>query len=251
MALVELSDLDTRHFGVRAARVANVTADTLPRILDRCHEERIQFLIARCDASDVAAAQAMCAQRFGLMDTLVYWDRPLTIPLAESRTTVVVRPVRRDEIASVCEIAEQAFTGYVGHYHADPRLDRARCVGVYVSWAERSCLSREVADDVLVGEIDGRIVGFITVRGGETGTAMVGGVRPDARGLGVYRTLLESSVRWCTAAGSQRMEISTQVTNNATQKVWGRLGFQPHHAEYTFHKWFDDASSLPAKEDRR
>ena len=42
------------------------------------------------------------------------------------------------------------FSGYLGHYHADPRLDRAKCDEVYLSWAERSCVDPSVASKVLV-----------------------------------------------------------------------------------------------------
>jgi hypothetical protein len=46
-------------------------------------------------------------------------------------------------------------------------------------------------------------------------------------------------MRWCLEKGASRMLIPTQVNNMPSQKVWCRLGFEPSHAQYTFHKWFD------------
>ena len=61
-------------------------------------------------------------------------------------------------------MATEAFRGYYGHCHADQRLDRAKCDEVYRDWALRSCLSRDVADQVLVAVLDGSIVGFGDLR---------------------------------------------------------------------------------------
>lgn len=240
LALVEISDLDTVRFGIRTARTTDVTAGSLPRVLDFCRNEDVRFLIARCNAADLAAARAMCAAGFDLMDTLVYVERSMSDPPPRSSGPTVVRPAKPDDVPIIEAIARESFSGYVaGHYHADPRLDPAKCADVYVSWALRSSRG-EAADITFVGELDGRVAGFLGVRGGETGTATVGGVTADARRRGVYRTLIEEAVRWCTAAGSTRMLISTQLANPVSLNTWLRLGFRTSGGAHTFHKWFDD-----------
>jgi GNAT superfamily N-acetyltransferase len=65
------------------------------------------------------------------------------------------------------------------------------------------------------------------------------GVAPSARGKGIAQALMLGALEWCQTKGLRRMLISTQITNLASQKVWVRLGFEPSHAFYTFHKWFD------------
>jgi len=108
-------------------------------------------------------------------------------------------------------------------------------------WAFRSCVSRDVADEVLVAHVAGSIIGFFTLRlnSPEEGEAVVGGVAPSARGRGIYRSFIIHGMEWCLSQGATRMLVSTQITNIAVQKVWTRLGFEPSHAYYTFHKWFD------------
>lgn len=244
LALVQLSDLDTNHFGIRSARTADVTTDSLPGILEFCRNERVRFLIARCDARDLRAAHAMTAAGFDLMDALLYAERPMSDPPPRSSPPTVVRPARAEDGPIIEAIARESFTGYDGHYHADPRLDPAKSTDAYVSWALRS-LSGEAADATFVGEVDGRVAGFMGLRGGETGTATIGGVTAAARRQGVYRSLIEECVRWCTAAGSKRMLISTQITNPIVT-MWVRIGFRFCGAAYTFHKWFDDADAAGA-----
>jgi GNAT superfamily N-acetyltransferase len=149
-----------------------------------------------------------------------------------------VRLARPDDADTIRAIAEESFAGYVGHYHADPRLDRAKCDEVYVSWAMRS-FRGESADVTFIGEVDGETAGFLSACGGEPATAPIAGIRADVRRRGVYRTLVEESVRWCTAAGSTRMYISTQVRNPVSLNTWLGTGFRTYGAAYTFHKWFD------------
>src|SRR5262249_9036400 len=157
-------------------------------------------------------------------------------PIPADDCPVPIRPMRAGEADSVRRIAVEIFRGYFGHYHADPRLDPQQCDAAYVSWAERSCLSKDVAEEVLVAELEGRLVGFITLRrnSAEEGEAVVGGVLPEAQGLGIYRAFLVHSMEWCKAQGCTRMLVSTQVTNNAVQKVWARLGYEPSYSYYTF-----------------
>jgi dTDP-4-amino-4,6-dideoxy-D-galactose acyltransferase len=94
---------------------------------------------------------------------------------------------------------------------------------------------------VLVAELDGKLKGFVTLRVKDTETADGGlfAVAPSARGTGVSQSLMVGALEWCRAKGLKQMLISTQITNLASQKVWVRLGFEPDHAYYTLHKWFD------------
>ena len=242
-ARVQLSPLDEARFGIRSARAASVTLETLPEIMQFCQANAVIFLIARCRVEELATVHAMERAGFRLMDTLLHWSRSLVKgPIPADDCAVPIRPMRAGEEDSVRRIAVEIFRGYFGHYHADPRLEPQQCDAVYVSWAERSCRSKAVAEEVLVAELDGRLVGFITLRrnSAEEGEAVVGGVLPEAQGLGIYRAFMVRSMEWCKARGCTRMLVSTQVTNHAVQKVWARLGYEPSDAYYTLHKWFDE-----------
>jgi GNAT superfamily N-acetyltransferase len=239
--VVSLSPLDEERFGVRSARAAHVTAAALPSVLDFCCQNDVQFLVARCAAADLPAAQAMEAQGFLLMDTLVYFARDLAVkPVPEDGGRTPIRPLKAGEEQKVAAVAARSFQGYSGHYHADPRLARARCDEAYVSWAMRSCTARDVADEVLVAEHDDQVLGFATLRlnSPTEGEGVLFGVAPEAQGRGIYRSLMVNGMRWCAAKGVSAMVVSTQVTNIAVQKVWTRLGFEPSRGNYTFHKWF-------------
>jgi ribosomal protein S18 acetylase RimI-like enzyme len=239
--MTSLSALDQERFGVVTARASAVGAGSLPAVLAFCWEHHVQFLIARCDAGDLTAAQAIEDAGGRLMDTLVYYTRVLVEgDLPGHNCKVPIRPLRQDDIAGVGAVASEAFKGYYGHYHADPRLDRVQCDEAYQSWAHRSCVSRDVAEEVLVAD-DGAIAGFATLRMNDPseGEGVLFGVAPRAQGVGIYKALMVEGMRWAKASGAERMVVSTQITNLAVQKVWSRLGFEPSSAQYTFHAWLD------------
>ena len=242
-ATAHLSAIDEERFGIRTARVSQVALETLPTVLDFCRRQDVVLLIARCLCSELGAAQAMEREGFRLMDTLVYCTRNLTrSPIPSDTGRIPIRLFRPGEEEPVRAVAAESFRGYFGHYHADNRLERSKCDEAYVSWAMRSCASRQVADEVLVAEWEGSIVGFFTLRlnSAEEGEAVVGGVLPSVQGHGVYRSFIMQGMAWCASKGAKSMVVSTQITNVAVQKVWARLGFEPSHAYYTFHKWFDE-----------
>ncbi len=234
------SEVDSDRFGVRVAR-AHVEGNNLPQALEFCAAERISLLIARCPSTELRAAQEMEGLGFLLMDTLVYYSFDLVkraIPDGSSQAHV--RKFVLEDKAQVENVAAAAFKGYYGHYHADPRLDRKKCDEGYVSWAVRSCTSKQVATEVLVAVHDNRIIGFATLRLNtpEEGEGVLFGVAPEAQGSGIYRSFMVNGMQWCKEQQAKRMVVSTQVTNVAVQKVWCRVGFEPAHSYYTFHKWF-------------
>ena len=239
---IDLSAIDEERFGIRTARASNVTVEELPGVFEFCGANQVVFLIARCLTSDTRAAQAMERQGFLLMDTLVYYECNLTKrPLPTYTGHVVVRPLQPGDEDDVKRIAGESFQKYIGHYHADSRLDRTKCDEAYISWAERSCGPNAIADEVLIAELDGAIGGFLTLRFPHPleGEGALFAVSPAAQGQGIGQALMVHAMQWFRVRNANTMVISTQIINIAAQKSWARVGFEMSHAYYTFHKWFE------------
>ena len=240
-APVQLSPLEESRFGILTARAHPTTPEEVRAALEFCNTEGVQLLIARCPSSALPTAHAIEAAGGRLMDVLTYhtFDFEKTAMPADDNS-VTSRLARPQDGPAIAIVAGPMFKGYQGHYHADPRLDRVKCDEVYVSWAERSCQSRDVADDVLVLVEGDAILAFATLRLNSPQEAEIvfGGVSQVAQGRGLYRTLIVRSMEWCQAR-ARRVVISTQLTNVAVQKVWNRLGFELTRSYLTFHVWFD------------
>jgi ribosomal protein S18 acetylase RimI-like enzyme len=239
--MVSLSAIDKERFGIVTARDPFFAVGTLQDTLRFCQKNAVQMLVARCASDDLPAAHAMEKAGGRLMDTLVYYVRDLERPFPEQEPNTPVRPLRPGDTPGVSRVAAESFRGYIGHYHADPLLDRAKCDEVYVSWAERSCLDRAVASTVLVADAGDRIVGFLTIleRSPEEHEIILNGVDPAMARRGIYRALVLAAMSHARRNGARRLTVSTQLINTIAQRTWTKLGFVPLRAYYTFHLWFD------------
>jgi RimJ/RimL family protein N-acetyltransferase len=240
--VVSLSELDSRHFGFRIARANDVSQGALPGVLEFCRANAVEMLIVRCPATELGAVQRMEEFGFRLMDALIYLECDPARASAPPSGEAIVRGIRPGEEARVAEIAATVFRGYRGHYHADPRLDQRSCDEAYVSWAERSCALRSVADEVIVAELDGTVAAFFSLKllTQRRGEFLVGGVHPAYQGRGIYPAVLYGGIRWFAERGVASIVTSTQITNVGMLKILPRLGFEASQSVYTFHKWFDE-----------
>lgn len=236
-----LSKLDEIRFGIRTAKADNISQGLVPDLLEFCYKNKVELLIARCSTQQIQTIHILEQEGFNLMDTLVYYIFNIErTSIQLSIKDILIRPFKQGEEIQIKFVAEHAFKDYFGHYHADPRLDKKKCDEVYVSWAYRSCIEEDVADEVLVAIHDNSIVGFVTLKMKTPyeGECIHGGVMPDLQGKGIYQSFIIRALEWCKVKGANKMIVSTQINNIAVQKVWSRLGFEFDHAEYTFHKWF-------------
>jgi GNAT superfamily N-acetyltransferase len=239
--MVSLSAIDKERFGIVIARDPQLTAETLTDSLRFCQENAVQMLVARCASDDLPAAQAIEKAGGRLMDTVVYYVRDLDRPVPEQERSARVRLLQPGDTPGVRQVAADSFCGYIGHYYADPLLDRAKCDEVYASWAERSCLDRAVASTVLVAEDGERIAGFLTIleRSPEEQEIILNGVHPAVQRRCIYGSLVLAAMSCARRNGARRLTVSTQLINSAVQRTWTRLGFELFRSYYTFHLWFD------------
>ena len=156
--LITLSTIDEERFGVKTAKTAHLSSRDIPLVLGYCEDNQVELLIARCNTSDLQVVHEMEQRGFLLMDTLIYFSCMLSARNIPVEPVFHVRPFRSGEEHAVKSVAGKAFKGYINHYHADGRLDKRRCDEVYADWAYRSCLSRKMADEVLIADSGAEII---------------------------------------------------------------------------------------------
>lgn len=139
---------------------------------------------------------------------------------------VAVRRIGEGESAIVASLAVDAFAEYAARMSPD-------------AW---SAFAREIAsvgsgmseDEVLVAERDGDIVGALVFyarwEGAQTDACNVRmvAVAPAARGSGVARALLESSIERCRQAGKARVVMAINSEMGPGRSLCERLGFERH-----------------------
>jgi len=238
-APVQLSRWDSQFFGLSVARCFVRQPEDVNPALQWSLAHGVRLLITRCDAADTAAIHQMESAGFLLMDTFVRYRFDLRSKPVPAAGELAVRPFRPGDVSAIREVAASAFQGYIGHFHSDLRLDRARCDQLYVEWAANSCQEKRLADEVLVAELDGHVVAFATLKALTTSVAegSLFGVHANAQGHGIYRALIAHSLEWCRIKGKEVMEVDSQVNNYSVQRVWQRLGYEIYASGHTFHRW--------------
>ncbi|MEM9465424.1 MAG: GNAT family N-acetyltransferase [Actinomycetota bacterium] len=241
---LERNELETARFGVVAAHVTDPSAD--PTEIDAAADAMdAELLTARIDVGDLDVAHRLEEAGFRLMDTLVYYGRAVSDPPpAAPPPGTSIRTAEADDVAAVGSIARLAFHDYVGHFHADPRLDDADADAAYVQWAETSTAEAGPVRPVLLTCADDNVLGFLTLRdiGDTTAEIVLNAVDPEQQGRGIYAALVRAAIGLADRTGTERLVVSTQINNYGVQRVWARLGFVHERSIYTFHKWFDRAA---------
>jgi RimJ/RimL family protein N-acetyltransferase len=235
--LATYSPLDSTRFGKRIYRANARHVDDAQSLDEQANREHIDMIICRCATSASDVVHALEARQHRLMDTLVYYRGAARSFQHATWAHEIRRAVPADGPA-LQALANDAFTGYDGHYHADPRLDGRLATLGYVEW----CLSLLGRDDhdVLVTFSEGQLAGFLAVHHQESISDIVlnGVARPFQR-QGIYASLVKSAGRTAFESGRERVMSSTHVGNVSPQKVWARNGMALVDSVYTFHKWFD------------
>lgn len=240
--MISLSDLDRKRFGHVTAKVEIDADDDVASILRDCADRQVRLLIARCSTLRLDKVQEMERLGFFLADTLVYWRKDRISGRSPALPQgFAVRPAVPDDAPELERVAARVFHDYLGHYHADPRLDKARCDEVYSSWAANACRGGEVCSQMLLitSASTGEVAGFAALKRCDDHEfdGVLFGVEPAFRGQGLLSQLLDLSQQWGVENGFTRMLYSTQTTNVAAQKALCRQGFEPLRSCYTLHKW--------------
>ena len=231
---IKVSEWDTNHFGFKVAKMGEVKE--LQPALKEYADLGVKLLIHRCSAEDFHHIHQLEKYGFELMDGLVYYrlrvgDAPWTSHL--------IHPCLESEAEEVAEIAKEVYVNWLGHFHQDPRLDRAKCDDLYIKWARNACLDKKVAEIMFVAKVDGRIVGFDSheIINGDTAFGVISGVSKEFQGKGIRTALLFAGMNWCKSQGLEYMEADVHINHYIMHRVYSDHLFKIYKSEYTFHKW--------------
>jgi len=181
------------------------------------------------------------------MDTVVYYYLTLAdTQISRVTEPAIIRPCLKTEANDVAAIARAVYSDFVGHFHQDPRLDRDKCNALYAELARNLCVDQNLADVVLVAEMEGKIVGFDrhkTVKShrivnAKVAEGVMSGVSHQAQGKGIRTALMRASCNWYKSRSLEYMDEVLHVNNYRMQRILASYGYKIYASVYTFHKWF-------------
>lgn len=160
---------------------------------------------------------------------------------------MAIREYRKGDSREMASIAPRAFMGLgLARYAIDRGLDRER-VSDYYS-AEALGYARRVEKgaepiQILVAELDGRVVAYIVVAIDEANTRQFGlkwgriislAVEPEAQGRGIGKALVGAGLDWLSGQGAVYAEVLTDQNNVAAQRAYEANGFRAIYASISY-----------------
>lgn len=232
---------DSDRFGLQVFRASENVVDSRA-LLEAIVGHAADIVILRVPAGAHPELQRL--GRYALhpihADTLVYYQASLEAikPSSPRNQDLEFFEAAGADAIELYALATAAFSGYVSHYHANPRLDPARILEGYAEWASSYFTYQQHGLIAWTARRQGVLLAFICCRyEPETKTCEVAlnGVHPDHWRSGIYTDLLRYVQVEFRRRGYRSMRISTQIWNYAVQKVWSREGFSMEQAFDTFH----------------
>lgn len=131
------------------------------------------------------------------------------------------------------QITFESFSSYQGQYHISP-VTQDKAGLIYENWIRQS-LDQCNDDNIIVAEIDGQPVGYLTTAERENAMEVVlSAVGKDYREKGAYRAMISELVNHAMDKGKAFI-ISTQFDNFIVQGVWNSIGLKPYYSIYNIH----------------
>lgn len=242
-APIELLEWDSRHFGVKIARLPEpADAGSIEAGIAAAEAAGVRCLVTLIELDRTAAIVAAEAAGFRSYDVRVELDREVGEPPAAAAVIVATEA----DLPPLEAIARESFTD--SRFYADPNFADERAAAMYALWVrrgiredERLLLTTEGRDGFIVCHLDGER---------RVGTIDLIAVADGARGSGVGTRLLAAAEASFAAAGMTGTRVVTQARNIGAQRLYQRRGYRTATAALWLHRWSGGVAAPSAEPPR-
>jgi len=161
---------------------------------------------------------------------------------------LIVRPFQEQDRQRIYEITAGSFRDASIHGKIEARYGKLRGT----TWADRKIreIEQDIAADpegVLVAELDGQVVGYITTIVDETtGIGRIPNLAVDAscQGRGVGKALINAALDRFREKGMEYAKIETLATNEVGSSLYPKAGFEELVRQIHYFMRMEDAKRL-------
>lgn len=241
---------DSDFFGHRIGRVngGKLNERMLQSIFSWCQKEQIDCLYFLADADHAETVSLAEDAGFSLRDVRLTFELNNPAEACSPLSPVEGLEVRQSRPGDLEALRDTARTSYIHtRFYYDPCFSEEQCAQLYDLWLARS-LQDDFASAVIVAELEGQPVGYVTCKleEGKEGTIGLVGVKESARGLQIGQHLLYAAAAWFADNERQSIRVVTQGRNIAAQRLYQKCGFVTHSMQLWYHKWFTDCTNQKA-----
>jgi dTDP-4-amino-4,6-dideoxy-D-galactose acyltransferase len=238
VTVVEPLPWDTEFFGFAIGKVDldGAGLEDLDALDEEARSAGLVCLYGSLDPADAPATMVVQEHGFRFVEAATTFSLRVDEPPIPAPEGISVRVGGPDDLASLRE-ASDALASW-SRFAVDPRfgLDAAR--RLQWAWIERAARSETGEHELVLAELGGEIVAFITRC--TAPSPRVDSVWTAARGSGAARYLIEDARRW---AGDQPLLGGPIAARNIPAlRYVSHCGYRVSTVRYLYHRWFDDAA---------
>lgn len=239
------SDLDSNRFGKKVAKINDFGVNP-DMVLEDLLMSDYDLVLSKIPADNIELINLLEDFGFHVKDAQVTYkydlnrfDEKLLGYIDDS--SVLLRDHQKKDIEEIVKITEESYYGY-GHYAADIKLDKKKCLEAYKDWAYRSCTEKVVADKMIVAEVDKQIAGYLSFRifkenDKKYAAGGLGAVSQKFRGKDIFRKITIQGLKWGLEEGFDWEEHNVLINNYPVNRSFSKLGFVVFKSFYTLHCW--------------
>jgi len=247
---------DTEQLGVRAGKIGHLLPEhdyktsceikhrLLERVIKGCKTGRIQYLTVRVNSHETASIHVLEHNGFAMVDGILTFSYDLREGLKRRpKSGVKTRLASTKDSSQILRIASSAFR--YDRFHTDPDVPKKAADGLHSAWL-RNSMAGVGADAVIIGEKNGRLLGFVTCKidrrsrpllGLSVGTIVLVAVDEKGRGKGVASTMTAAALDWFRKNGTDLVEVGTQLRNMQASRLYETSGFRLVASSLSMRRW--------------
>ena len=239
---------DSDFFGLRIGKITEGTLSpsVIDAILAWSSANKIDCLYYIADSDDIQSIRLAEENGFRNVEIRISYELSLDGWDPDTRKIrnpdVHLRIARSDDMQILIDMSTDSFVN--SRWYFDPDFPKDKTRAYYPIWIKNSV--NGFADFVLVAELKGQVLGYISGNRGKDGlegTLEIMAVRPEARGLGIGHELFSGGLDWHVRNGTKNIVTNTQGRNITTNRMLIRLGLIIKDVQIYYHKWFSNQVS--------
>jgi GNAT superfamily N-acetyltransferase len=251
---IYINEFDTQHFGIVMATLnwdqteninffkINEIQELFDKCVKYCISKNIKHAALKANTKNYKIIHVAESYGFNLVNVSVEYAFDYKKQAINSlKNLCKIRNANPNDLVTVLDISKNIFKDF-SRFHYDQFLDDRKADDLYQVWIRKSFLG--YADEIIISEYNSEIIGFCTIKdnfttikGENAAGVILTGVAEKARGLGIYKSMINEAIIRCSKLENTRyIASSTQAQNIFGQRAWSDLGFKIYNCVYIFHK---------------
>jgi hypothetical protein len=239
-----ISELDSERFGFPVAKMPS-DLENPELTIQNLKILATKLVITRVDLKNILMINRLEKLGFLIKDTQLTYNYNLTDSTPRQLSTgLALDSYKECYLKQLINVTKESFNNY-GHYFADEKLDRKKCLEVYTDWIRNCCYDKSFSDKIIIAKKDSKAIGYLALKlfnesSVKYAAGVIGAVAPEHRKGGVFQAINIESLNWAKIQGCTRVENNVLATNFPVQNAYINLKYKIIRSEVTMHYWFNE-----------